>query len=107
MLPMTDKEYSTYFTFKAPDGFAQIQLQKISHFLFEDSKPIIVIKRDNARIITESMKSIEAILRGHKFVRIHQNYILNLRQELNICMKPRKISLSNNKQVTIAKDRIV
>lgn len=99
---MTNKEYSSYFTFKVPDGFAQIQLQKISHFLFENSKTILFFKNDSERIITESMKSIETNLREHEFVRIHQNCILNLRQELNFCMKTQKISLSINKQVTIS-----
>jgi DNA-binding LytR/AlgR family response regulator len=103
---MEKEEIPVYHTFKVPVGFAQIPLQAISYFINEGSKTKMFYNDGSDRILSESLKNLEAILHEYGFIRIHQRCILNLRQELNFCTKTRVITLPNKNIVYVAKDRV-
>jgi DNA-binding LytR/AlgR family response regulator len=103
---LIDKDLE-FMTFRVNDGFAQIQLKQISHFIIKDSRTKAIYFNGDEKTIVEKMKYIETILNEHDFVRIHQNCIVNFKQEMSFCQKNRTILLHNNCKVTVAKERIM
>jgi DNA-binding LytR/AlgR family response regulator len=103
---MKMEDNNSFFIFKALDGIVQFPLYKISYIHSLDGKIKVFFDDGNYMTLFETMKGLEENLRDFGFVRIHQNCIINLRQELIFCAKTRTITLSNECIINVAKERL-
>ncbi|NJO88208.1 MAG: hypothetical protein HC831_03980 [Chloroflexia bacterium] len=91
---------------KTPEGIIRIPTFRVSYFVLDDSIIKLVFMDGKEQILAETMKSVETTSSYFGFLRIHQNYIVNLFQELHLNTKTRELLLSTGTRVLVARDRL-
>lgn len=97
---------SNFLSLKTPEGIIRVPTFRISHFILYECSVKMIFSDGKYQKVSESMKAVEEASDKNGFFRIHQNFIVNLGQELHLNIKTRELTLITGEKIIVAKDRL-